>query len=170
MKKLIQTRLVTTHKSGNCLQTVLACLFDLPVEEVPDFSTCYWTEAEQANIIKQYEKDYKEGRMSEYTHNLINLWWLMFNGFVASQGYKYKYYYPHTDKILPEYDIDLWLKDNPDKFYTASGESPRSTPENYVTHICIYQNGKLYHDPHPSQAGLVEGTIYEYKHFYKIDG
>ncbi len=163
LQKLIQTRLVTTHKSGNCLQTVIACMLDLPIDEVPDFSTTYWKAEEHNNIIKLYEKDYVEGKgMSELTHNRINIWLLLFDSFIASQGYKIKYLY-EGEKVLPEYDIKLWLKDNPDKFYLASGTSLRN-----VSHIVIYQNGKLYHDPHPSQTGLVEGTIYEYKIFEKI--
>lgn len=48
-------------------------------------------------------------------------------------------------------DIDQWLKDNPDTPYMASGKSARG-----VDHIVIYMNGKLHHDPHPSNDGLIE--------------
>lgn len=40
-----------------------------------------------------------------------------------------------------------------DSYYLVSGKTERGTQ-----HVCIYQNGKLYHDPHPSDAGLVEET------------
>jgi hypothetical protein len=38
-----------------------------------------------------------------------------------------------------------------DEFYTVSGVSPR---DKNVHHICIYQNGELYHDPHPDGTGI----------------
>lgn len=43
-----------------------------------------------------------------------------------------------------------------DSFYAVTGETIRGT-----SHICIYQNGKLYHDPHPSQAGLINEKNFE---------
>lgn len=42
-------------------------------------------------------------------------------------------------------------------FYLCSGNSPRG-----VSHVCIYQNGKLWHDPHPSGAGLLTEEFFEY--------
>ena len=165
MKKLIQTRLVTTHKAGNCLQTVLACMLDIPIDNVPDFSTMFWKADEIENLRAIYKPETLENEWAKDTYNhRVSLWSLVFETFIASQGYTFKRLY-RGEKVLPEYSIDLWLKENPDKFYTASGDSLRG-----VSHICIYQNDKLYHDPHPSQTGLVEGTIYEYKVFTKIDG
>ncbi len=35
------------------------------------------------------------------------------------------------------------------EFYLVAGKSPRG-----ISHICIYQNGNLYHDPHPENNGL----------------
>jgi len=46
------------------------------------------------------------------------------------------------------YVLEEWQKD---EYYIAVGPSPRG-----VNHCCIYLNGDLYHDPHPSRAGLVE--------------
>lgn len=37
-----------------------------------------------------------------------------------------------------------------DEFYLVSGNTSRN-----IMHICIYQNGKLWHDPHPSKEGLL---------------
>jgi lysozyme family protein len=42
-------------------------------------------------------------------------------------------------------------------FYLVSGLSPRG-----VNHICIYQNGKLWHDPHPSGDGIKTEEYFEY--------
>lgn len=36
--------------------------------------------------------------------------------------------------------------------YMVSGVSPRNPN---IDHICIYQNGKLFHDPHPSGDGII---------------
>ncbi len=47
------------------------------------------------------------------------------------------------------------LHDN--TFYLVTGKTERGT-----VHICIYQNGKLFHDPHPSNKGLVEILNFEY--------
>lgn len=38
-----------------------------------------------------------------------------------------------------------------DSYYLVTGRTERGT-----IHICIYQNGKLYHDPHPDGAGLTD--------------
>lgn len=43
-----------------------------------------------------------------------------------------------------------------DNYYLVIGESPRG-----VSHVCIYKNGELYHDPHPSGEGLVNEKYFE---------
>ena len=62
-----------------------------------------------------------------------------------------------------------WLKDKgwiwktikghlyDDTFYTVTGKTNRGN----ASHICIYQNGKLYHDPNPSKSGLITEDIFE---------
>jgi hypothetical protein len=40
-----------------------------------------------------------------------------------------------------------------DNYVLVIGKSPRE-----VSHIVIYQNGQMVHDPHPSQAGLLTIT------------
>lgn len=39
----------------------------------------------------------------------------------------------------------------PSGLHLASGPSPRG-----IRHQCVYRDGELLHDPHPSRAGLVE--------------
>jgi hypothetical protein len=50
------------------------------------------------------------------------------------------------------------LKDHKhdDSFYLATGKTERGT-----VHVCIYQNGKLFHDPHPSGKGLISILNFE---------
>lgn len=67
--------------------------------------------------------------------------------------------------------LNKWLQDNgyewhglkghsqiKDEFYLVSGKSPRF-PDIY--HICVYQNGKLYHDPHPDGTGILTEEQFE---------
>lgn len=42
-------------------------------------------------------------------------------------------------------------------YYLVTGKTKRG-----VVHICIYKDGKLYHDPHPSGKGLETIMHYEY--------
>ncbi len=51
-----------------------------------------------------------------------------------------------------QYDKHL-LDDRP---YMVVGISPRG-----LNHVCIYQNGKLLHDPHPEGGGLLTETHFE---------
>ena len=53
------------------------------------------------------------------------------------------------------YDLKGHL--NTGKYYLVTGETVRKT-----THVCIYKDGKLYHDPHPSNVGLIIETHFEY--------
>lgn len=46
-----------------------------------------------------------------------------------------------------------------DSFYFVTGISPR---DKSIYHICIYQNGKLWHDPHPSSEGIVTEEYLEF--------
>ena len=46
---------------------------------------------------------------------------------------------------------------NNDSYYLVTGETERGN-----THVCIYKNSKLFHDPHPSNKGLVSETHFEY--------
>lgn len=176
MKFYKQTKLVSTHKNDNCFPTVLACLFDLRLEDVPSIENLYFTPEDDIIIEKQARfkylntdfilnngEDIAKRYYNEYIHKAGSLWSTLFSIWVESLGYTIQYLYPHTETVLPQYDIDLWVEQHPDTLYTASGNSSRG-----CSHIVIYKDGKLYHDPHPSDEGLVEGTIYEYKYFEKI--
>ena len=41
-------------------------------------------------------------------------------------------------------------------YYAVTGQTVRGS-----SHICIYKNGEIYHDPHPSQSGLITESIFE---------
>lgn len=46
-----------------------------------------------------------------------------------------------------------------DEYYLVSGVSPRNPN---INHVCIYQKGKLFHDPHPDQTGILTEDYFEY--------
>lgn len=67
--------------------------------------------------------------------------WERFNDFLESKGYKAKDIHKHL--VWPGY----WL---------ASGLSPRG-----VYHMVIMKDDKLFHDPHPSRAGI-DSVVYSW--------
>ncbi len=141
----------TTPKRGSCHPTVLACLMDLELSEVPYFHLFYLTDQEIQNLSSYYkhrylkDKDFDdcEGYQQENYNNAISkallLWTDIHDIFIASRGYELR-------NIT---DVDGWLAENPDTPYLAFGFSSRG-----VGHVVIYKDGKLFHDPHPSNEGL----------------
>lgn len=78
------------------------------------------------------------------------LWrWLSHLGYELSTDGRFRCF--HGDESKSEFKEQLQ-----DKFYLVSGESPRR-----FQHICIYQNGKLIHDPHPTKEGLLTEEFFE---------
>lgn len=76
-------------------------------------------------------------------------------------------YYDNKDVVWSEV-LEDWLEkkgwslrtiethlDNND-FYLVLGKTIRGT-----FHVCIYKNGELFHDPHPSQDGLITEEVFE---------
>lgn len=44
-----------------------------------------------------------------------------------------------------------------DSYYLVIGKTKRGN----ASHVCIYQNGKLYHDPNPCNEGLITEDYFE---------
>lgn len=74
----------------------------------------------------------------QYEHEV---WYGILTQWVAMRGYVFYLLLGH------QYD---------DSFYFVSGPSKRG-----VNHICIYKNGKLWHDPHPSGDGILIENEFE---------
>ena len=84
------------------------------------------------------------------------------NSYLESRGIPW--YYDRNDILWIE-KLDEWLLDKGweyeyvgehlfnDEYYLVSGNTIRN-----IKHVCIYKNGKLFHDPHPSQQGLISET------------
>ena len=143
---------------GSCYPTVLACLLDLELDEVPNFHLFYWNDMEIANYTQACLKRYCDGNYEtaeEYqqdnydrTMSLINHHWLNTLTFwLYGKGYKEKY--------IDATDMNNWLLNNKDVPYMVSGESKRG-----VSHVVIYMNGQMIHDPHPSNDGLKDESSF----------
>jgi hypothetical protein len=48
---------------------------------------------------------------------------------------------------------------NDDSYYLVTGISPRNPN---INHVCIYKNGKLWHDPHPDGTGIQTEDYFQY--------
>ena len=146
--------------AGSCYPTVIACLLDKELMEMPHFNILFWNETEKKNLtkvlknkflhksrIEKYGEDFcQEQYRSKLNQYLEWSWFNVLEAYLYSQGVE--------ERRIP--DIDKWLKDNSGKPYTATGKSPRG-----VLHVVIYQDGKMIHDPHPSNDGLVEVEHYD---------
>ena len=74
--------------------------------------------------------------VAEVSHG--NNWWAMMLGFLAGHGR----WIAELDKVT---DADRH------EFVLVAGMSPRG-----VVHQVIYREGRLWHDPHPSRAGVLD--------------
>jgi len=151
---------------GSCFPTVLACILDLELGQVPNFQLSYWTHEEEQNIIKclllrycngSYEnaKKYQQDNFDNHKSLMHNQWANTMDFWLASKGYVEEY-------ILLE-EIEEWVKKNPETPYLVKGDSSRG-----VGHVVIYKNGKMIHDPHPSNEGLVSLREEPYSYLKKI--
>ncbi len=130
---------------GNCLQTAYACALDLEIDEVPPFQMFYWDDEERAKMRQVFADEDLNVLQQENRASVV--WADAERYFLASLGYRTEWFYPQDHKGPA------------DEILLAIGTSPRD-PEN-ATHICFYQNGTLYHDPHPSNDGLERLKYYK---------
>lgn len=146
MRKLLQTKTIDQGKTGNCYPTVLACLLGLDIDQVPNFETLYELSNPDGlwNDVKFYWLDHKGYEEVHSDEELIQ-----FHNAISKCDVSVK----ESGKRFPQFK---------DQYYMVVGDSPRRTEENPVTHICIYRNGKLFHDPHPSGDGLLNEQTFIY--------
>lgn len=146
---------------GSCHPTVLACLLDLEIHDVPYFHLLYFSDNEINNIDTVFQSEFvdksDDWRRDFYIDTYMktkNLWYDVCKFWLASKGYKETY----ID------DIDQWVLDNPNQPYMVTGLSSRN-----IGHVVIYKDKKLYWDPHPSGEGLTKiDEKFAYKYLKKI--
>jgi hypothetical protein len=142
MIPVTQTKVVVRNTKGemvvrgNCYAAAIASILELPIDEVPNVEVLFHIESEP-------------------------LWATTMHAFLESKGYElftnsdYKCF--HTAFTNENYSHLARLQEElKDKYYLVSGDSPRG-----VKHICIYRNGKMVHDPHPTREGLLTEEIFE---------
>lgn len=141
MIPVTQTKVVVRNQNdeivvhGNCYAAAIASIMELPITEVPNVEVFF---------------DNENDHWIEVMHMFLNIkGWELFtnNDFKVFHDGRYGVEEGIRMKML-QYCVD--------KYYLVSGPSPRG-----VKHICIYRNGKLVHDPHPSKDGLLEEEIFQ---------
>lgn len=149
MIPVTQTKVVVRNSAGeqvvygNCYAAAIASMMELPIEQVPNVEVFFHI----AN----------SGFWNEVMHTFINS-----KDWELCNDQRFKVF--HDDKYgMNEGEpkrIDCFNYCT-GKCYLVSGKSVRG-----VNHICIYQNGKLVHDPHPTREGLL--TVDEFQTLEKV--
>ena len=126
MKPLMQTRTTneTETEHGNCFAACVASILELPIDDVPRF------------------EEMPDGQ-----------WFLPFWDLLKAYGYEF--HGTRTCGDLPAWPEDTTLFEplgpGVDGYYIVGGGSPRGVKRG---HCVIYKDGRMVHDPHPSQAGV----------------
>lgn len=147
MIPVTQTKVVVRNsngdivQNGNCWASAIASILELPLSEVPNFEVWFqWNDT---------------------------FWYHLTNRFIHKKGYHLEYcrefrlFHPEIIKeefkdAPPFYDIEEEKEKLKDQYYFVTGPSSRG-----VSHVVIYQNGIMVHDPHPSREGLLELESFE---------
>lgn len=125
---------------GNCYAACIASMLEVPITEVPNVEVFF---------------DMESGFWSEVMMTFLNhKGWdlcsdIMLRRFHPNETGGFNFMSSYNPEKREERFIDDYYKYK-DKFYLVSGDSPRG-----IRHMCIYQNGLLVHDPHPSKDGLI---------------
>lgn len=141
MVPVTQTKVVVKNSKdemvvrGNCMAAVVASLLNLTIDSVPNVETLFHIEG--------------------------GYWQEVLMTFCKSVGYDWG-----TDDRFRVFHDDLYgssdgireelFEQCSNKHYIISGKSPRG-----VFHVCIYLNGEMVWDPHPSREGLVTEEYFE---------
>ena len=139
MIPVTQTKVVVRNSAGdmvvrgNCMAAVIASILEMPITDVPNIETLF-----------------------DVTPSL---WQEVLMAWTNSLGYDWG----NDDRFRVFHDKDFGgenrnklIEQLSDTYYIVSGKSSRG-----VYHVCIYQNGNLVHDPHPSREGLTTEEYFE---------
>lgn len=128
---------------GNCWAAAIASILELTITEVPN-----------AEIF--FDAPEKYAHFSD----------TVMDAFLEIKGYRYDYdhrfmvFHPAAmeREVHGELDVEALQTEFKDRLYFVCGPSARG-----VSHVCIYRNGQMVHDPHPSRDGLLQE-----KYFYEL--
>lgn len=122
---------------GNCFQTTIACILEVNPSDIPNVETLF---------------DMPDS----------GLWWRVMFEWLQSKGYeiftddRFRVFHDGNFAVT-DGQRHKFLKETENEYYLVSGKSPRG-----LQHVCIYQNGKMVHDVHPSREGILTEEVFEY--------
>ncbi len=143
MIPVTQTKVVVLNKEGqevvrgNCFPACVASILEIPISEVPNVEVFYHME----------DSSY----WAEVMQTFLNS-----KGWEWSGDMRYSVFHPDTGAHFAKEVEDEFKQKLKDTYYLAIGNSPRG-----IRHVCVYQNGVLVHDPHPSRDGLATVDRFE---------
>lgn len=147
MTPVTQTKVVVRNTAGkivvrgNCYAAAIASLLDLPITEVPNVEVffSFWPD-------------------SDACHEVMNKW-LLLNGYKIVDAPEFKIFHDDLEFrsiLIDQGDLLTEKEQLKGQYYLVSGPSPRG-----FDHICIYQDGEMVHDPHPTREGILNLVWFE---------
>lgn len=121
------------EQRGNCYPTTLACLLNVRPENVPNFETLF--------DLKNKPHDFWKEVMMAWVENL---------GCTINSPIELYHFHRDCKNGVPFETLVEQFPFYIGRLYMVIGESERGSQ-----HICIYKDGKLYWDVHPSRSGLL---------------
>jgi hypothetical protein len=145
MIPVTQTKVVVKNSKGetvvrgNCFAAAIASIVEMPLTDVPNVEVLF-----DVDDVSWY------GVMCA---------WLNANGFELKTNNGFNVF--HNPEIFAnEVRVDLF-NELMGRYYLVSGMSPRG-----VMHVCVYQDGIMVHDPHPTREGI--NTIEQFEEIVKL--
>jgi hypothetical protein len=141
MTPVTQTKVVVKNSKGeevvrgNCYAAVIASFLDLPISEVPNVETFF-------HMDGAFWQD-------------IMLTFLNTKGWELCTDNRYRVFHDGAFGLEQGKRAE-WMQECSGQYYLVTGKSPRG-----FGHICIYRNGMLFHDPHPTREGLVSEEYFQ---------
>lgn len=118
---------------GNCYAAAIASIIELPISEVPNVEVFF--------------------------HLDNGYWAIVMHTFLESKGWELVNDQQNLKEMFHPINPFPNVKDHSQYYnrpYLISGKSSRG-----VYHTCVYNNGTLVHDPHPSREGLITLETFE---------
>lgn len=133
MKKIKQTIFHDPpHQNGNCFPAVIATITGMPIERI-------------LPVQQMFDRD--DWHISLFC-------WLKEKGWMWRGAPEFHFWFGLGR--APEHLNPATLVDKP---YLVTGKTTRFGGE--VSHVCVYMNGELWHDPHPDNTGLTTIESFE---------
>jgi hypothetical protein len=140
MIPVTQTKVVVTKSSGemvvrgNCYAAAIASVLEMDITAIPNVETLF-----------PIEGGYWSDVMQTFLKSI---------GWELRTNDQFRVF--HDDTFIVDSDKEYYRLECEGRYYLVSGNSPRG-----VKHICIYKNGKLVHDPHPTREGILTHEYFE---------